>query len=191
MILKQILVGPWVVFCYIIGCEKTKEALVLDPGGEADRIASVAQKAGLIIRYIINTHAHMDHTSGNARLNELTGAEIVRRSDPRLDRDQAFKVGEITLKVFHTPGHSPDGICLYAQGQLFTGDTLFVGDSGRTDLGGSDRHALGASIRELMRLPDQTVVWPGHDYGPTPSSTLAWEKKNNVNAREYGFYVED
>jgi hydroxyacylglutathione hydrolase len=72
---------------------------------------------------------------------------------------------------------------------LFTGDTLFVGDSGRTDLMGGDRPTLGTSIRRLMRLPDETVVWPGHDYGPTPSSTLGWEKRHNVNAREYGYYT--
>ncbi|MEE4264509.1 MAG: MBL fold metallo-hydrolase, partial [Desulfobacteraceae bacterium] len=93
--------------------------------------------------------------------------------------------------VFHTPGHTPGGICLHAQGNLFTGDTLFVGDSGRTDLAGGDRSALGKSIRRLMELPEDTIVWPGHDYGPTPSSTLGWEKRNNVNAIEYGYFVQD
>jgi hydroxyacylglutathione hydrolase len=75
------------------------------------------------------------------------------------------------------------------EGHLFTGDTLFVGDSGRTDLKGGHRPTLGASIRRLMRLPEETIVWPGHDYGPTPSSTLGWEKRHNVNAREYGYHI--
>jgi glyoxylase-like metal-dependent hydrolase (beta-lactamase superfamily II) len=100
-------------------------------------------------------------------------------------------VGEITFEVIHTPGHTPGGICLYAEGNLFTGDTLFVGDSGRTDLAGGHRPTLGASIRRLMQLPDDTAVWPGHDYGPTPTSTLHWEKRNNVNAVEYGYYEEE
>ncbi|MBU2552693.1 MAG: MBL fold metallo-hydrolase [Proteobacteria bacterium] len=191
MIVKQLLVGPMAVFAYIVACEKTGQALVIDPGAEADRIAKEAQELDLTISHIINTHAHWDHTSDNDRLRELTGAQIVSRDDPRLDQDREFRVGEVVLEVFHTPGHSPDGICLYADGQLFTGDTLFVGDSGRTDLAGGHRPTLGASIRRLMELPDRTVVWPGHHYGPTPSSTLAWEKRHNVNAREYGYYSGD
>ena len=112
-------------------------------------------------------------------------------ADRRIAGDDSLQLGQITFQVLFTPGHTPGGLCLYAEGQLFTGDTLFVGDSGRTDLPGGHRPTLGASIRRLMQLPDETVVWPGHDYGPTPTSTLAWEKRNNVNAVEYGYYVED
>jgi glyoxylase-like metal-dependent hydrolase (beta-lactamase superfamily II) len=113
------------------------------------------------------------------------------RADVHLNDNEKIHVGEISFEVIHTPGHTPGGICLYADGQLFTGDTLFVGDSGRTDLPGGDRPTLGASIRRLMELPENTVVWPGHDYGPSPSSTLGWEKRHNVNAREYGYYEEN
>ena len=104
---------------------------------------------------------------------------------------KTLQLGDIALDVIHTPGHTPGGICLHARGNLFKGDTLFVGDSGRTDLAGGDRSSLGKSIRRLMELPEETVVWPGHDYGPTRSSTLGWEKRNNVNAIEYGYFVQD
>lgn len=198
MIVKQLLVGTMDVFAYIVGCEATRDAVVIDPGGGADRIVEEARREGLRIRYIFNTHGHWDHTMGNDQLKLLTGASIVRHKqesgadiDISLVDEMPFQVGEIVFTVFHTPGHTPGGVCLYAEGQLFTGDTLFVGDSGRTDLPGGHRPTLGASIRRLMELPDETVVWPGHDYGPTPNSTIGWEKRHNVNAREYGYYVAD
>ena len=187
-------------FIYIVGNESTQEGLVIDPGGDVRRIINEAKNAGLSIKTIINTHGHGDHTAGNAELKKLTGANIVIHSldadyypaaDIYLEDENFLMLGDIRFEVIHTPGHTPGGICLYAQGNLFTGDTLFVGDSGRTDLPGGHRSALGESIRRLMQLPDQTVVWPGHNYGPTPSSTIGWEKRHNVNAREYGFYVTD
>jgi hydroxyacylglutathione hydrolase len=203
MIVKQIPVGPMDVFSYLIGCEKTREALVIDPGGDVERIVAQAKEEDLTIRFIFNTHHHWDHTDGNEALKKMTGARIVMhaleddflkgpsKADIRLKDETTFQVGEIPFQIFHTPGHSPGGLCLYAQGQLFTGDTLFVGDSGRTDLAGGHRPTLGASIRRLMALPDDTIVWPGHDYGPTPSSTIGNEKRTNVNAKEYGYYVKD
>lgn len=196
MIVKQLLIGTMDVFTYIVGCEATREAVVIDPGGEVVRIVKEARKEGLQIKYIFNTHGHWDHTVGNEPLKSLTGASIVRHEkepggqvDIPLKDEAPFHVGKIVFTVFHTPGHTPGGVCLYAEGQLFTGDTLFVGDSGRTDLQGGHRPTLGASIRRLMELPDETVVWPGHDYGPTPNSTIGWEKRHNVNAKEYGYYV--
>jgi glyoxylase-like metal-dependent hydrolase (beta-lactamase superfamily II) len=198
MIVRQLKVGVMDVFCYIVGCEKTREGMVIDPGAEVDRILETARKEGLRIRYIFNTHGHGDHTAGNEALKSRTGAQVVRHMlegtsgvDISLDEQETLQVGQIIFQLIHTPGHTPGAVCLYAQGQLFTGDTLFVGDSGRTDLAGGDRPTLGASIRRLMELPEDTVVWPGHDYGPMPHSTLAWEKRNNVNAKEYGYFVED
>jgi glyoxylase-like metal-dependent hydrolase (beta-lactamase superfamily II) len=200
MIIRQLEVGHMDNFCYLVGCEKTRKAVMIDPGADVERIMAAAEKEGLVIETIVNTHGHGDHTAGSARLKTLTGARIVMHdldaaavpeTDVRLAGDQDLQVGAIRFKVIHTPGHTPGGICLYAEGQLFTGDTLFVGDSGRTDLAGGHRPTLGASIRRLMQLPDDTVIWPGHDYGPTPFSTIAWEKRHNVNAREYGFYVRD
>lgn len=197
MIIKQLLIGSWDVFCYIIGCEKTKEAAIIDPAGDVDRILKESSKAKLSIKYIFNTHRHADHTAGNKKLKKKTGAPLIIHSldaddypyaDMRLNKKTtSMMVGQLAIQVIHTPGHSPGGICLYTEGQLFTGDTLFVGDSGRSDLPGGHRPTLGASLRELMKLPEDTVVWPGHNYGPTKSSTIGWEKRHNVNAKEYGF----
>ena len=210
MIIKQLALGYMENFIYIVGCERTKNAVVIDPGADVDKIVKTAQDAGLKIEMIFNTHHHWDHTEGNGRLKELTGAKLLMHAleddilqqqahgqsatppaDIRIDSEQSIQVGDITFDILVTPGHTPGGICFYAEGQLFTGDTLFVGDSGRTDLPGGHRPTLGASIRRLMQLPEDTVVWPGHDYGPTPTSTLGHEKRTNVNAKEYGYFVED
>jgi glyoxylase-like metal-dependent hydrolase (beta-lactamase superfamily II) len=200
MFIKQIAIGYLDNFSYIAGCENTRKALVIDPGPDVERMVSLAADENLEIVTIVNTHGHGDHTAGNAKLKSRTGAQIVIHeldgdrypdADVLLSHEKTLQLGEITVDVIHTPGHTPGGICLHARGNLFTGDTLFVGDSGRTDLAGGDRSTLGKSIRRLMQLPDPTVVWPGHDYGPTPSSTIGWEKRNNANAIEYGYFVQD
>jgi len=200
MIIKQLEIGYMDNFCYIVGCENLRKALVIDPGADVERILSVADKEGLEIETIVNTHTHGDHTAGNPKLRSLTGAKIIihaldadgyPEADILIIDEETFQLGEITFTIIHTPGHTPGGICLLAQENLFTGDTLFVGDSGRTDLPGGHRPTLGKSIRRLMKLPDDTIIWPGHNYGPTTSSTIHWEKRNNVNAKEYGYYVKD
>ncbi len=200
MIVRQLGVGQMDNFCYLAGCPRTRQALVIDPGADAELIVAEAEKEGLVITAIVNTHGHADHTAAGPALKALTGVPILMHAldatavpgvDSRLAGDQDLAVGDLVFKVIHTPGHTPGGICLYAAGQLFTGDTLFVGDSGRTDLPGGHRPTLAASVRRLMQLPDETVVWPGHDYGPMPSSTIGWEKRHNVNAREYGYFVSD
>lgn len=198
MIIKQMLVGSWDVFCYLIACPETKEAIVLDPSAEVDRIVAVAAEEHLSIKYIFNSHRHHDHTAGNKPLQKLTGASLAIHTldsddypdaDILFTEDTQFLLGNLSIEILHTPGHSHGGICLYHGNNLFTGDTLFVGDSGRTDLPGGNRKTLGASIRKLMQLPDNTIIWPGHDYGPKPQSTIGWEKKYNVNAKEYGFGI--
>jgi len=200
MIIKQISIGYMDNFSYLIGCENTRQALVIDPGPDVDQIVSMAETESLEIVAIVNTHGHGDHTAGNAALKERTGARVIIHeldgdrypaADVLFSNEKTLQLGDLTFDVIHTPGHTPGGICLHAQGNLFTGDTLFVGDSGRTDLAGGDRPTMGKSICRLMELPDETVVWPGHDYGPTPSSTLGWEKRNNVNAIEYGYFVQN
>jgi len=205
MIIKQVQVGPEQVFCYILGCEKTHEAVIIDPGGEENRLLAIIDELRLKLRYIINTHAHPDHTVGNEKLKNATGAAIVMHADDQAflhdseagayfkrmgplspDADLLVKDGEVlvfgdcSLKVIHTPGHTPGSICLYISGNLFTGDSLFVGAAGRVDLPGGDFQTLTTSLaHNIATLPDETVVWPGHDYGDTITSTIGREKKEN------------
>ncbi len=205
MLVEQKLVGPMAVFSYIVGCEKEKEGLIIDPAGSEKKILSKAESMGLSIKYVVNTHGHADHTCGNRAILSATGAELVvhqedaneilkglnkafsmvmgKRPSPKphiLVRDGDFlKIGQTGLKVIHTPGHTPGSICLYGDGNLFTGDTLFVGAVGRTDLKGGSLDTLLASLRKLISLPSETRVWPGHNYGDAPVSTLAREMETN------------
>ncbi len=206
MILEQWKVGFMDVFCYLIGCEETGECLVIDPAGDEDRVVNRISERGLHLESIVNTHGHPDHTCGNARVKELTGARIVMHplddrmfnspegrqmarqwgfadsppADEHAEDGDVIRVGNVSLEVIHTPGHSPGGICLLAEGNLFTGDTLFVGGIGRTDLPGASVNQFMDSIRKrLLTLPGETVVWPGHDYGMRPSSTIDEERRSN------------
>jgi hydroxyacylglutathione hydrolase len=204
----QILVGQMAVFAYLVGCEKTGEAVVIDPAGEEDRIKAEADKQGLKIVKIVNTHGHPDHTCGNARMKELTGAPIVVHKDDKegmtsphandfarmlgcaatppadetVTEGDHIKAGEeVDLTVIHTPGHTQGCMCLYTPGHVFTGDTLFVGGVGRTDLPGGSWPVMAESIKKrILTLPDDTVVWPGHHYGPAPQSTVKNERESNA-----------
>jgi len=206
MEIEQIRVGFMAVFSYLIACPRTREALIIDPAGDEEELAGSIRQKGLDLKYIINTHGHPDHTCGNGRIKALTGAKIVMHTmDDRVfnspaghdraramgfepsppadilvnDHDQ-IAVGDVSLKVIHTPGHSPGGICLLGDGNLFTGDTLFVGGVGRTDLPHSSHDLFMKSIRErILTLPPETAVWPGHDYGDFPSSTIGREIATN------------
>jgi hydroxyacylglutathione hydrolase len=206
MEVEQIQVGFMAVFAYLVSCPRTREALIIDPGGSEEELVGRIREKKLELKYIVNTHGHGDHTCGNAAMKSLTGAKIVmhplddeffntptaqRRSmewgfkpSPRADvlvndRD-VVSVGDVSLTVIHTPGHSPGGICLLNGKDLFTGDTLFVGGIGRTDFPGSSHETFMKSIHErLLTLPPETVVWPGHDYGDYPKSTIGREIATN------------
>jgi len=206
MEIKQIRLARMAVFCYLIGDESTKTCALIDPAFETDRILSEAQRLQYRITHIINTHGHSDHTAGNRALKAATEAKLLiheldadrletvmhktfsrilggkgsPRPDGLLRNDDLIRIGETSLKVIHTPGHTPGSICLYADGHLFSGDTLFVGAVGRIDLPGGSRLQLRMSFREkIFTLPADTIVWPGHDYGPAPKSTIGHEKNTN------------
>lgn len=183
----QIPVGQMANFTYIIADEETYEAAVIDPSWDLDKIFDALKKNGWKAKYVINTHSHFDHVIGNEQVAKVTGAKIVQHKASKLDKDlevsdgDIIEVGRFKLAVHHTPGHSKDSICLVLDGQLvFTGDTLFVGNCGRTDLPGSDPAEMYDSLFErVAKLDENLVVYPGHDYGTTPTSTVGREKKTN------------
>lgn len=174
-------------FSYIIADEATKEAAVVDPSFNADKIKKALKNAGLRLKYIINTHSHSDHTAGNSDLKLALGGQIVAHKvsstepDLAVDDGDTLNVGSIDIKVLHTPGHTEDGICLLVGGEkILTGDTLFVGECGRTDLpGGSSRRLYDSLFKKLLLLSDDVEVYPGHDYGSKPSSTIGEERCSN------------
>jgi len=206
MDVKQIYSSRMANFAYLVEDSPSKTAAVIDPSFDPEKILAEAENDGCRITHVINTHGHSDHVSGNAAILEATRADLLiheadadqvskllnralsrvmgGRGSPRATRrlkdNEVIHIGETALTVIHTPGHTPGSVCLYAPGHLFTGDTLFVGAVGRTDLPGGSMEALLASIREkLYVLPEDTRIWPGHDYGNRPDSTIAYEKANN------------
>ncbi|MDI6890714.1 MAG: MBL fold metallo-hydrolase [Thermodesulfovibrionales bacterium] len=199
--MKSLVVGPLEANCFIIADENTREALVIDPGDEPDRILDLITENNFKIKYIVCTHAHFDHVGAVPEIKKETGAKIVIHRD-ELDiyertRDLAalwgyeldplpepdmfvsegdkLEIGDLRLEVLHTPGHSPGGICLYGEGILITGDTLFAGSVGRTDFYGGDVEKLKKSFKRLMSLLDKVKVLPGHG----PESTIGQERANN------------
>lgn len=201
MKVKSIIVGPIQSNCYIVYDEKSLDAIVIDPGEEAEKIMSEIDEDHLKVHYIVCTHGHFDHIGAVAGVKKKTGAKVVinkkdieiykhagelaaswgfhmeEPSEPDLlveDGDEIV-VGSLQFKVFITPGHSPGGICLYGQGVLFTGDTIFAGSVGRTDLYGGDMEELKKSFVRLISLPSDTEILPGHG----GSSTIKEEKATN------------
>ena len=202
--ITSLTVGELAVNCWLAANEDTKEALVIDPGDEADRIRTFAEQKGWEIRYILLTHGHSDHMAGVEALREATGAPVCAlreeevllldartnlsvfinhrpitvQADEFLDDGQKLTLCGIPLQVFHTPGHTPGGCCFYCQeaGSLFSGDTLFQGSVGRSDFPGGSMSELVRSVREkLLILPEETAVYPGHG----ERTTIGYEKKYN------------
>ena len=202
MILESVVVGSVFTNCYVLGCEKTRNGAIIDPGGDVGLVHDLVKKLDILPRYVINTHGHADHMSENGEMKKRYGAQIlIHRGDapmltdpeknlsifmgpaivsPPADRfveeRDIIEVGEVRLKVLHTPGHSPGSISLVGHGCAFTGDALFAGSIGRTDLAGGSHRQLLESIRiKLFPLADETRVCSGHG----PESTIGWERGQN------------
>lgn len=202
MIVERLVVGMLQCNCYVVGCEDTKVGIIIDPGGDAPVILDRAEQLGLSIENIVNTHGHIDHIAANGPVKEATGAMIaIHRDDAQwlvsdqggfarmlgilspgppadvlLDEGDEINFGNESLRVIHTPGHSPGGITLVRDGMVFCGDTLFAMGVGRVDLPGGDWATLMNSIKtRLFTLPDETIVYSGHG----PPTTIGREKRLN------------
>jgi len=174
-------------FSYMIADENTSEAMVVDSSFNSGEIIKVLKTKKFNLKYIVNTHGHSDHTAGNSELKSIFGAKIVAHKLAKINYDIAVEdedlltIGKISLRIIYTPGHSLDGICILVNNKkLLTGDTLFVGECGRTDLIGGNSKTLHDSLfNKLLKLDDDTEIYPGHDYGLKSSSTIGEERRTN------------
>ncbi len=184
--LRMLPVGAYQANCYILGCDKTLEGLVIDPGDEVFRIVREISGLELHIKYIFITHGHFDHTGGAMELRRITRAPVWIHpldeaglgfpADGHFYDGQFFRVGTYPIRVIHTPGHSPGGVCFHAPGAVFTGDTLFAGSVGRTDFPGGSHSQLVAAIKnKIFPLGDDLRIYPGHG----PPSTIRKERLTN------------
>lgn len=200
MQVKVLQVGPIGTNCYLLEDEKARAAAIIDPGDEAGRILQVIKDDGMDVKYILLTHGHYDHTTAVPELHQaLPQAEIyIHKADangagsrlfplagqiPDLkfyDEGDALTLGELTIQVLHTPGHSKGSVTLKVGDVLFCGDTLFAGSCGRTDLAGGSYDEIMASLKKLGELPGDCHVCPGHDV----TSTLERERRSNPFLRE-------
>ena len=186
MFFEQARIGQMGNFGYLIADPTAKRAAVVDPSFDARVLQKVAGENGYAIELILDTHHHYDHVFDNERLANETGGKIAAhrlsqvRKDVVLEDGMILHLGDLGIKVVHTPGHSPDSCCFIVGGHVFTGDCIFVGDCGRVDLPGSDIEDMYESLFSRVRkMDDNLIVCPGHHYGPTPTSTIGREKKTN------------
>jgi glyoxylase-like metal-dependent hydrolase (beta-lactamase superfamily II) len=186
-------------FSYIIADDVTREAAVVDSSFNAGEITRILTAENLKLKYVISTHGHSDHTAGNEELRSTFGAKTVAHKLSRINADftvddgDVIRVGTLPLKVIHTPGHTPDSICLLVGNKLLTGDTLFVGECGRTDLpGGNSRSMYDSLFDKLLTVSDDVEVYPGHDYGSKPFSTMGEERRSNytLQPRSLAEFIE-
>ncbi len=206
-IVHTLTIGEYDINAYLVICPKTHESVLIDPAGNPTRLAAWTKENQAKVKYILLTHGHPDHTTGTDKLSKLLDAPIAmhkadqeffqspkgrksatrelglkppKPADLELSHADTLEVGELKVQIIHTPGHTPGSVCYLVKDQLFTGDTLFVGAVGRTDLSGASMDTLLHSIEhQLLPLPAGTVIYPGHDYGETPTSTLGRERLEN------------
>jgi hydroxyacylglutathione hydrolase len=187
LVFEQIRCGGDRNFGYLLGDRDTRECVVIDPSYSPEVFVERARDQGLTVTLVINTHGHPDHTNGNAVAVELTGAPVAAHPlcppgpDLPLTDGQELAVGSLRLRCFHVPGHSPDHLALYEPRYrlLITGDLLFVGKVGGTHSDADARTQWDSLQRVLRSVSDDATVWPGHDYGARPASTVALEKATN------------
>ena len=173
-------------FSYILGDDKTLEVVIVDPSYNAEQLINFAKRKGLSVKYVINTHSHRDHTLGNSVIVEQFNAKVAAHVTSKaanaffVEDGTVLNVGEVNISIIHTPGHSPDSICLLVNGKVLTGDTLFVGECGRTDISGGNSVELYHSLFDkLMRLDDDVEVYPGHQYRKGSHSSIGHERGTN------------
>jgi hydroxyacylglutathione hydrolase len=172
-------------FSYLVICPQTGKALGVDPGISPESMLSVLRERELTLEVLANTHGHGDHISGNGEVLKVTGAKLaaspldVPAAEIALREGSQLQIGSITIEVLHTPGHTPGGLVFNPPGALITGDILFVTRCGRADFPGSDPEAMYHSLLRLASFSPETKVFPGHDYGPKPHSTIGFERKHN------------
>jgi glyoxylase-like metal-dependent hydrolase (beta-lactamase superfamily II) len=172
-------------FSYLVICPQTGKALGIDPGVSPESLLNAIRSRELSLQVLANTHGHPDHIAGNAEVLKVTGAKLaanlldVPKVDISLNEGSELQIGAITVDVLHTPGHTPGSLVFNPPGALITGDTLFVTRCGRADFSGSDPAALYHSLLRLAAFPPDTQVFPGHNYGPKPQSTIAFEREHN------------
>ena len=197
MVFEQVKSDRMGNFSYIIVDEGTKEAAIVDPSFSSEKLIRLAVSRGLNVKYVIDTHSHLDHTYGNEAVASRFGAKVVAHKNALIEKDMpvddgdVLSLGNTKILVIYTPGHTNDGICLLMDKKLLTGDTLFVGECGHTRDGNAQDmyHSL---FDKLAKLPDDIEIYPGHDYGPRPSSTMGLEKHTNyvLENRTLGEFVE-
>ena len=185
MFVKQFRTGGDRNFGYLVADDVSKKAVVIDPSYSPEAIVEYAKENGYSIEYVFCTHDHFDHTNGNRVVTESTGkpALLYGDRDPvtgvQVEDGAQFPIGQLQVTILHTPGHTPDAICLYVGDAVFTGDTLFVGKVGGTDFGQGAEAEYHSLYDKLLQLPDDTRIYPGHDVGVQPMSTVAHERETN------------
>lgn len=181
MIFEQIAVGGDRNFAYLVGDQGTREVAAIDPGSGPELVVRRSGLLGVKVRFVLNTHGHQDHTGGNLVVQRLTGAKLAAFAggDLPLQDGDLLHLGDLRIKTLHTPGHTADSVCFLAGENLVTGDTLFVGKIGGTHDRESALQEYRALHEKICTLPPGTGVWPGHDYGTRPSSTVGEELRTN------------